>query len=226
MEVVPNIHLISRTFGVNVYLIVEDELTLIDTGFPGSSRHIIRYINKLGRSEKEIGLIIITHNHLDHTGGLANLRKLTSAQIAVHEADTGADIPYSRSIRRIIDLPLISLTKPLIHKSLHDVDILIKGGEELSPLGGLKVIHTPGHTPGSISLFSPQKRILFSGDMVNTRYDRLRMPDRLLNYDTPGLIRSVLEISKLDFDVLCVGHGKPIISDAGSDLRLLVSKLG
>ncbi len=62
--------------GVNVILIAEKELTLVDTAFHGSSTRIVDFIHSLGRSVEEISLIIITHNHFDHVGGLDELRRI------------------------------------------------------------------------------------------------------------------------------------------------------
>ena len=226
MEIIPNVYLITAPLGgVNTYLIVDTNLILIDTGFPGDWRRIVRYIRKLGKSPEDISMIVITHNHIDHTGGLKGLQRVSPAKAAVHEADNSTELLYSESLRRIINFPVISLFKPFVHHTFRDSDELLTGGEVLPVLGGLKVIHTPGHTPGSICLYSAEKKILFSGDLVNTRYDRLRTPDTYLNSSNEQLVKTILEISRLDFDILCVGHGRPILSDADSDVRLLADKL-
>ncbi|MFC1954877.1 MBL fold metallo-hydrolase, partial [Chloroflexota bacterium] len=133
--------------GTNAILIVEQELTLVDTGHNGYSHQIADFIRQLGRSPEEISLIIITHNHVDHVGGLAEIRKFTSAKIAIHQNDIG-----ERG------------NNPTV--KAEDADIPLKGGEILNPLGGLEIIHTPGHTPGCISLFSPRNKLLIIGDAM------------------------------------------------------------
>ena len=72
-EIIPDVYQLTIR-GVNVILIAEEELTLIDTGLRGNSPQIIDFINQIGRSPQEISLIVSTHNHLDHMGGLAELR--------------------------------------------------------------------------------------------------------------------------------------------------------
>ena len=80
LEIIPRVYQLTDR-GANIILITEEELTLIDTGLPGSLTRILDFIHSLGRSAEEIGLIIITHNHFDHAGGLAELRRLRSLDL-------------------------------------------------------------------------------------------------------------------------------------------------
>ncbi len=70
LEVIPNVYQLNIR-AINIIVIAEEELTIIDTGLRGSSARIIDFIHSLGRSVEEISLIILTHNHFDHAGGLA-----------------------------------------------------------------------------------------------------------------------------------------------------------
>ena len=226
MEIIPKVHQISHR-GVNILLIAEAELTLVDTGFRGSSPRITSFIHSLGRSVNEISLIIITHNHLDHVGGLAELKRLTKAKVAAHKADISDSedqLPYPRLARKLLHIPPFSILRPLLYAKTGDIDIQLDGGEVLSPLGGLQVIHTPGHTPGSISLFSPQKKLLIVGDALNNRYRDLRLPPKLVSTDLTQAVDSVKQIARLDFDILCFGHGKPLTKDALAKVRGLIKK--
>jgi glyoxylase-like metal-dependent hydrolase (beta-lactamase superfamily II) len=226
VEVTSKVYQITHR-GVNIILIAEEELTLIDTGFRGSSSRIIKFIHSLGRSAGEISLIIITHNHLDHAGGLAELKKLTAAKVAAHIADISDDeaqLPYRKTVRKLLRIPPFSILRPLLYARSDEVDIQLKGDEELSPLGGLKVIHTPGHTPGSISLFSPRKKLLIVGDALNNRHRDLRFPPKFVSTNLAQAIDSVKRMAQLDFDIICFGHGKPIIGDAVTRVRDLINK--
>ena len=180
--------------GVNILLILEEELTLIDTGYRGSTAQIVDCIRQLGRSPEEISLIILTHNHIDHVGGLVELKKLTRARVTIHKTDIGErkSLPSARS---------------------EDIDIRLNGGEVLNLLGGLEIIHTPGHTPGSISLFSPKNKLLIVGDALRKRRDNLHLPFRTANSDLRQAIDSISKMSRLDFDTLCFGHGLPLTGD-------------
>jgi len=228
VEIIPHVYQIT-TRGVNIILIAEEELTLIDTGFRGSSPQIISFIHSLGRSAREITLIIITHNHLDHVGGLAELRRFTTAKVAAHKADISeseSQLPYGKVARKLLHIPPFSIFRPLVYAKPGDVDIQLEGDEILSPLGGLKVIHTPGHTPGSISLFSPQKKLLIVGDTLNGRYKTIRFPPKMVSTDLTQAIDSVKQIAQLDFDILCFGHGRPLTKDASARVRDLINRTG
>ncbi|MBA7665951.1 putative metallo-hydrolase YflN [subsurface metagenome] len=224
MEIIPKVYQITHR-STNIILIAEDELTLVDTGFRGSSPQIISFIQSLGRSVEDISLIIITHNHLDHVGGLAELKKFTKAKVAVHKADLSDSedgLPYPKIARKLLHIPPFSILRPLLYAKLDDIDIQLEGGEVFSPLGGLQVIHTPGHTPGSISLFSPQKKLLIVGDALNNRRQNLRLPPKFVSTDLTQAVDSVKRIAQLDFDILCFGHGKPLTQDAPTKVRHLI----
>ena len=92
MEIVPGIHEID-TMAARSYLVVGEQLTLIDTGMSGSSSKIRDYVkNIVKRDVSDIKTIIITHHHFDHIGSLDKLKKLTKAEVAVHKDD--ADYIY------------------------------------------------------------------------------------------------------------------------------------
>jgi len=226
LEVIPQVYQLSIR-GTNIILIVEEELTLVDTGFRGSSVKIADFIQRLGRSTEEISLIILTHNHLDHVGGLAELRRFTPAKIAAHKADFGdteSQLPYSKLTLRLMRVPPISLFRPLEYIKPGEVDFWLEGGEVFKPLGGLKVIHTPGHTPGSISLFSLQKKLLMVGDAINNRHKNPRLPPKMVSTNLRQATDSVKGLAQLDFDSICFGHGRPLTTNARTKVQELVNK--
>ena len=226
-EIMPQVYQLT-TRGVNIFLITEKELTLIDTGFHGSSRKVADFIGSLGRSVEEISLIIITHNHFDHAGGLAELRKLTRAKVAAHKADisnTESQLPYPGVIRRLLRIPTFYALHSVFSVTPSDVDIQLEGGEVFKPLGGLEVVHTPGHTPGSISLFSPQNKLLIVGDALNKRRKILRLPPKMVSTDLAQAIDSVKRMARLDFDILCFGHGWPLTGDVRSKMQDLIEQI-
>lgn len=186
-------------------LIVEEELTLIDTGYRGSAHQILDYIRQLGREPEEIGLIILTHNHIDHVGGLAELKKETKARVAIHKSDIGErkNLPSARP---------------------EDIDVRLEGGEMLNLLGGLEIIHTPGHTPGSISLFSPKHRLLIVGDALKKRRDNIDLPFKTAGFDLTQAKDSIRKMSWLDLDMLCFGHGLPL-NGAQSKIQDLAERI-
>ncbi len=221
MQVISGVHQL-KIRGINTFLIIEEEITLIDAGLRGSAPAIAKAISKLGRSIEEVSLIIITHNHLDHIGGLPGLRKLTSAKVAVHRDDTGfrqKGVPYHGFLKAVMKIPFMPAIWPFMYATEKDVDIVLEGGEVLNPLGGLEVIHTPGHTPGSICLYSAKRKIVFAGDTTGHRNRDFFVPPRAVNSDSAQLKQSVKKLSQLDFDILCYGHGKPLKNNASSMLK-------
>ena len=231
LEIIPNVYQLNIR-ATNIILIAEEELTLIDTGLPGSSGKIIDFIRSLGRSVEEIGLIIITHSHFDHLGGLAELRRLTKAKIAAHKADIGdteGHLLYPgvirRLLRRLLRIPLFSTLRSALLLKPSDVDIQLAGGEVLKPLGGLEVIHTPGHTPGSISHFSPQNKLLIVGDALNKRRNILRLPPKMASSDLRQAVDSIKRMARLDFDILCLGHGRPLSGDVNTRMQDLIDRI-
>ena len=228
MQIILGLHQVAVR-STNIFLIIEEEITIVDAGFRGSAKRIARAINNLGRSMEEVGLIIITHNHLDHIGGLPGLREMTSAKVAVHRADLSYSeegLPYSGFLKLLLKIPGVSFFWPLIYAKPDDVDIQLEGGEVFSPLGGMEVIHTPGHTPGSISLFSPQKKLLIVGDILNSGHRDLWLTPKSVSSDVSQARESVKRLAQLDFDILCCGHGKPIIGGASAVLRDWIKRKG
>lgn len=226
LQITPNIYQLNIR-ATTTMLIAEEELTIIDTGLPGSSARIVNFINSLGRSVEEVSLIVITHNHIDHAGGLAELRKLTRAKVAAHKADlhdTEAQMPYPRFIRRLLRVPSLNnfhsgfLLKP------EEVDIHLEGGEVLKPLAGLEVIHTPGHTPGSISLFSPRNHLLIVSDALTRKKRTPGLPHKSVSSNYPQAIDSIKRMADLDINILCFGHGRPLTGDVSAKIRELIEQ--
>ena len=228
MQVIPQVYQITFRYA-NLFLIVDDTLTLIDTGYPGNTKGLAGFIRTLDRSPEEIKLIILTHNHLDHTGGLAALRKLTTAKVAAPQIDFTLEkdvFPYpgGKSLGKLMKAPVLSSIRNRLVLSAKNADVLLNGGEMLPALGGLQVIPTPGHTSGSISLYAPQKKLLFVADAINKRHG-LRLPLKTATTDISQAIASIEKMTQLDVETICFGHGRPITEDANGRLLRLLEKV-
>ncbi|MDD5397572.1 MAG: MBL fold metallo-hydrolase [Dehalococcoidia bacterium] len=226
-EVIPGIFQLSRWWdqadlGSNVYLIdAGGELALVDAGFKGKELLIVERVRDLGYSASRIASIIITHHHTDHTGGLAGLLEITGARVIAHAADAayidgrlpqpGPSRPrwLSRAARPFQHL---LATRPV------KVDIEVADGDELPLAGGIRILHAPGHTPGSICILLRRNGVVFTGDLLAQRFG-LKWPSIPFTVDVEQLRRSVKKLAGHEFESACFGHGSPIKVDAGRRIR-------
>ncbi|TAJ45535.1 MBL fold metallo-hydrolase [Methanofollis fontis] len=141
--------------------------------------------------------IVLTHTHYDHIAFLREIADLTGAEICVHALDAGGLSGDAVSLARVFGgrAPMVPPGR------------LLDGGEEIN---GMTVIHTPGHTPGGISLWDADERALFSGDTVFTggSFGRCDFPGG----DAAALAASIGRLSELEVEALYPGHGEPVRS--------------
>ncbi len=217
MEIIPNVHIISGGM-VNCYLIVDaDGLTLIDTGLPGNAKRVLQYVGGLGCKPGDVKRIIITHADGDHVGSLAALKAATGAYVYANAAEAEA-IAAGRSSRDLkadhLLLKLVfAITGRLFKASPAQVDELVTEGQVLPVLGGLRVVETPGHTPGHISLFAPSADILFVGDSLVSDKNGLRGSRGANTWDQDKANAAVRKQAALGARIVCSGHG-PVVMDA------------
>ena len=105
------------------------------------------------------------------------------------------------------------------------VDRELQDGDEIDLDGGASVVHVPGHTAGSIAVYLPGRRLLFSGDAAVADPEG-RLMVGVFNVDTQQARESFRRLAALDVDVACFGHGKPYDRDASIAFRRLAEKLG
>ncbi len=159
----PGVHAIALT-RVKAHLIDEQPATLIDAGFAGSGARIERGLADAGRSIAEVARVICTHGHPDHAGGARELAE-RGLEILIHPADAEAmRTGWGDAIRHPSRGRLFAAMTPELPSFTP-----IEDGDVLPVLGGLAVIHTPGHTPGSVCLYGARDRVLFVGDVLQRR---------------------------------------------------------
>jgi glyoxylase-like metal-dependent hydrolase (beta-lactamase superfamily II) len=216
MEIIPNVHLIPNGF-VNVYLIADaDGLTLIDAGMARNGKAILDYIAGLGRSPGDLRRILVTHADPDHVGALAALKAAGGTRIACGPAEAEA-IAAGHSSRKIkpglLLRPVFGLLSLLFKTVPAPVDDLLADGQVLPLLGGLRVVATPGHTPGHVSFFAPAAGILFTGDSLISQGDRLYLSRPANTWDAALAQASARAQAALGATIVCPGHG-PVVTDA------------
>ena len=220
MEIAPGIHKIDKIRGANSYLVtIANSILIIDTGLPGNGKEIIEYIEKLGRNQHDVEYIILTHADPDHSGSIAELKQMTNAKVAIHEADASS-LSGEREPKRVSGI-LSTIFKMMLKRMKFQPvkpDLLLKESNEIS---GLKVIHTPGHTEGSICLYRAGE-LLFAGDALRSDgKGNLKLPPKVMTLDIKQAWESVRKISQLEFNILLPGHGNPVRQNASKMVRAL-----
>ena len=226
MEIVPGVHTIDSLGMGRAYLAIDaDRVTVIDTGLKGSAERVLRAVEAAGRKPQDVRQIVITHHHADHTGGLAELAERTGAQVMVHALDApivrGERPPPGPSSGGLLKPLLASMARPA---PAARVDRELADGDEIDALDGMRVVHTPGHTPGSISLYCPKRRLLFTGDAAANRFG-LGGPIGWFTEDMAQARESLRKLAALDFEAVFFGHGRPIDKEAALRFRRFVEKL-
>ncbi len=189
----------------NIFLVEDDDPILVDTGTRYHLRRNVEDIEEIVPIT-DIGSIILTHRHYDHTGGAAELAKRSGAEVYVHREDANAvriGDSVSTGARNFDD-----------DQERVDVTLLDEGQELSTGFYNFMVLHTPGHTVGGISLYDIEHRILLSGDTVFTNGGVGRWDLPTGNYDQ--LVASIELLSKLDVDGLYPGH-MAAVAEGGSD---------
>jgi glyoxylase-like metal-dependent hydrolase (beta-lactamase superfamily II) len=166
MELCPRIHMITTVRGANTYVVLEEpqggpHLTLIDSGMPGNATRIVDFLGSLGKVETLSYTIALTHPDIDHSGSVAELKeRLGNMRVAIYETDAArlAGEKPLREMRGIMSL-LFKMLSPFIRFKPVKPDMLLKDGERVN---GLSVIHTPGHSEGSICLYSEDLKAMFA----------------------------------------------------------------
>ena len=212
------------------FIIDGDEgVTLIDTGLPKKDGSIIEVLSSIGRSVEDVRRIGITHAHIDHFGNAAVLKRRSGAPVFAPKRDAAAirgeeKTPHPPVLDRVPFLkPLFGLmpgADPV------EVDALIAEGEQNGLPGDLKVIDTPGHTPGHVSfLLERAGGVLFVGDAaVATKSGEVKRG--WMNRSTPSFDASLCHIAEFDFDIAVFSHSNPLASSAADAFRRLAEKLG
>ena len=183
---------------VSAYLLVRgSEAAIVDLGTEGSADAIGQGLAAAGSSFAAVRHVVLTHKHDDHAGGLGGV----APQAAKATFYTGKD-----------DVAGIATDKPLTG---------LADGDEVF---GLRVVGTPGHTFGHISIFDPSTGTLVAGDALRTT-DGLAGSDPQYTEDQAGAAASVKKLATLDVRTILPGHGDPLTTGAADALRKLAASL-
>ena len=223
MKIADNVEMleISGTLGT-VYLTLtwdSGSLVLVDTGFPGQTDAIVQAIGSAGFSAKNITHIILTHQDMDHVGCAKDLLKLSpNAQVMAHAEEApyinGQKVPIKLAfmLERYDKLPVdqkawCDKIKKEYPNFTIQVSHTLSDAEVLPVCGGIEVIHTPGHTPGHISLFLRESSILVTGDALNVTDGTLTGPNPQHTLDMELGLRSMEKAKKFPIKAVVSHHG-------------------
>jgi len=203
MQITDNLHAFlwnsSAINNCNTYLIDGPTRVLIDPGHLNLFEHVQKGLTSLGMEIPDIGLVIITHAHPDHIEAVQLFNK-TEALTAISEEEW----KFVKEMRDFIDSVFgINIDAIAPKFFLQEGNFVVNGLE-------LTVFHTPGHSPGSLSIYWPKQKVLFTGDLI--------FKNGIGRTDFPGgnstfLKKSVERLRELEIEMLLPGHGE-IISGA------------
>lgn len=220
-------------FYINVYVIDTGKgLTLVDTHISPS---VVSWLEKAlpqhGLRLDQINNILITHAHTDHVGGLAALQNKINVRTLAHRRDAAVvrgeqPMIYPRPTElKGIDW-VISHFTALSSAPPARIDGEIKEGDTLNEiLRGLQVVELPGHTYGQIGFWWQEKRLLIGGDVMMHLPWGLTMPTRAASPDWEAVKQSIRKVADMNVDILCLGHGSPIVSAAAAKIKALAQKV-
>jgi glyoxylase-like metal-dependent hydrolase (beta-lactamase superfamily II) len=225
-EIAPGVRRVATTRRDNAFLLDGDDgCTLVDVGWASAPARIEAALAEHRRRLSDIRRIVLTHAHPDHVKGAAELVARTGARLLVHQADAGwlasGRVPptgRSGAAGRLLD------RIPLLHWTPVTADILLRDGDRVDGAGGLRVIHTPGHTPGHIVLHYEPGNTLIAGDALFNRGAELGLGPAALAADPAQRPSS---LARLPRDVTSVGfaHGDPVRGTAVDPYHALVARM-
>ncbi len=179
----------------NVYVLEhENGLTLVDTGMGDPPNRLSPSLQATGLNPENVSKVVLTHTHPDHIGGIPEILQSSKPTIVLHEADAWMlkDVPADR-LSYVSDGDKVSLGP-----------------------GDFEVLHTPGHTAGSICLFD--SRTMFSGDTVfpGGYFGRVDGPTA-----NPKAMQASLDrLTKLNVHTMLAGHGEPLVGEAQRHINM------
>ena len=203
----------------------DGSVTLVDAGMRRAPKKILASLAGIGKRPEDVKRILITHAHLDHGGGLSRLHHHTHGHVEVHEhevtyARDGAKMPIDRHsvIGRVLTvLPGNRIAPTPVHAVFSD-------NELLDVAGGLRVLHTPGHTPGHCSFLHEPSGVLITGDSITNFFTWMRYSPAYFCSDIPVSRETADRLGEVDYEVAAFTHGPEIRERARERVRTFLSR--
>ena len=215
---------------INSYAFIntDSSVTLVDCGLKGSSKRLIKDLARIGKHPKDVVTIVLTHAHDDHIGGASQMiNRCEVKNVLMHEKDS--QFPPTGKTPSRDDSRLSGKIMKILPESQYepfDVTRKLIDGEVIETAGGLKVVHTPGHTDGHISLLHLESETLITGDSIFNMTSRMTwaLSGFCVNYkQSQDTAKKFLD---LDFKNACFTHGPEIRDSGKSRIKQFLSKKG
>lgn len=232
-QILPTVYRIGMGY-VSAYLIALDEITIIDSGLPKRQATILKAVREAGRKPEEVKHVAITHHHADHSGSLAAIIASTGARAYIHTLDAPivrGEQPAPGPNREILAGRLVGPLLARVTPKLRTIDALheTNDGDDVPAAGGMKAIHTPGHTAGHLFYLWPHNGgVLFAGDAaahVLGLGPPVGIVGGMFTEDIAAAKDSFRKLAALEFDIACFGHGGVIKGRAHSAFKRAVEKM-
>ncbi len=216
------LHQIPTPFDVTgtvfLYVLKGERVALVDTGVADSPTEVIQpALAEIGMAIRDVEVVLTTHAHLDHAGGNAEVKRLTSARTHVHEQDVPlansveAEIAFHTTPLRRMEYPpdFVREREERVRRlvgTAAGADVVLQDGDGIDLGAGirLRVVHMPGHTPGHVAYLWEAEGIAFTGDSVQG--EGARPGGYPLYFDAPSYRKSITRLQGLDCRMLCLGH--------------------
>jgi glyoxylase-like metal-dependent hydrolase (beta-lactamase superfamily II) len=213
---------------LNLTLIMDEQNgnTLVDAGLPNQTEVISAALVEAGIGVGDLRRIIFTHQDLDHVGSGAALVRQSDARVLAHPADA----PYIEGSQRPLKpSPEMLEQRPQMREVLErlepvGIDEYVEDGTRLDLAGGTRVISTPGHTPGHISLYVERSKVLIAGDALTAQRGSLNGPNPSMTLEMRTAIQSVRRLADLEIDTIVCYHGGVVSEDANGQLRRVIQE--
>jgi glyoxylase-like metal-dependent hydrolase (beta-lactamase superfamily II) len=217
-----------------VLLTEENATILIDAGFPGQFPQINEAIEKVNGSLTELQGIMLTHHDIDHIGSVSAIQKELGKKIevAAHREEIAfiqgekTPVKIAQLETRLNYLPeemkeTYRRLKSGFQNSIVKVDKVLTDSEKLPYCGGITVIHTPGHTPGHMSLYLGKSKILIAGDLFFVENNRLVKTPEPINDDNEAVLKSIKKLTDYDISKVICYHGGLFEEEANKRIAIL-----
>jgi glyoxylase-like metal-dependent hydrolase (beta-lactamase superfamily II) len=201
--------------------------TLVDTGLPGQQDAIGAALAEAGLRVADLRRIILTHQDIDHVGSLHDLVRASGARVLAHATEVpyidGTAVPRFATPEMLAQRPELRAVAERFQPS--PVDEPLQDGARLDLAGGVRVIFTPGHTPGHICLYLEHSRSLIAGDALTASDGQLMGPNPQATPDMVQAGQSVGKLADLDVRMIVCYHGGVVWEDANGQLRRVAQEL-